>query len=108
MLFHERRTVIELYATRLEAVQREHTLSVHVRNFGQIEFQSSILGQERFTDSAEFLNPRTNDAAFEFERDGMIGSSGLGNFQHKCNASKSECSSFVQSLVCWLARPPTA
>ena len=82
MLFHEGRTVIQLYATRREVVQRGDTLSVHIGNLGQIKLQSLVLGQKPFTDSAEFLDPRTDDAAFESESDGMIRSSGLGNLQH--------------------------
>ena len=65
-----------------------------------------ILGHARVEDArqhpelvAQLADPRTDNAAFEFECDGMIGLSGLRNFQHKIRFEILEIDPGVRSFL---------
>jgi len=52
------------------------------RYIGEIERQCAAIAHERFADLLQFTDPRTDDAAFESESDGLFPRSAFRNLKH--------------------------
>ena len=58
-------------------------LSAADQESAKIQIQRAARAYERVGNQSQLIDPRADDAAFEFERGMLADRSGLGNFQHK-------------------------